>query len=92
MEELRAKEHTLATSEKPDMKAINANIDEMTKVQNQLMKAMASHRQDIRSLLTEEQKIRFDSRPMGKGGSARMRHGLAGSGDSGSELPPHMAE
>lgn len=92
MEELKAKEHTLTTSEKPDIKAINANIDEITKVQNQLMKAMASHRQDIRSLLTEEQKIRFDSKPLGKRGSTRIRHGFANAGTPNSEHTSHITE
>ena len=41
LQELRAKQHTLTTAEKADMKAINANIDEITKLENTLMKARA---------------------------------------------------
>ena len=62
--ELRARERTLTTADKPDMKAINANIDEITNVQNQLMKARESHRQQIRALLNDEQRIYFDMHGM----------------------------
>lgn len=62
MGELKARHLTLETAEKADMKAINANIDEITKVQNQLMKAKAEHQQQIRNLLTDEQKLWFDQK------------------------------
>jgi Spy/CpxP family protein refolding chaperone len=58
--ELRAKEKTLTTAEKPDMKLINANIDEISKVQNQLMKSRAQIHLQIRALLTDEQRMEFD--------------------------------
>jgi len=60
--ELKAKEHTLATAEKVDLKAIDANIDEITKLQNQLKKAHAANTQKIRALLTDEQRMYFDTR------------------------------
>jgi Spy/CpxP family protein refolding chaperone len=69
--ELKAKQKTLSTAEKPDMKLINANIDDITKVQNQLMKSGAQLNQQIRALLTDEQRIAFD---MKKGGK-KMKHG-----------------
>jgi Spy/CpxP family protein refolding chaperone len=61
LNELKAKQQTLATADKADMKAINANIDEITKVQNQLMKAKSANLQQIRALLTDEQKMIFDT-------------------------------
>ena len=75
--ELKAKQHTLTTADKPDMNAINANIDEITKVQNKMMKTKASTRQQIRALLTDEQKMQFDSQMMyGKGQPHKMHmHG-----------------
>ena len=78
--ELKAKERTLTTADKPDMKAINANIDEITKVQNQLMKGQAAHHQQIRALLTDEQRLWFDSHQMQKRQHAKMRNHM---GDSG---------
>jgi hypothetical protein len=65
--ELKAKEQTLTTADKADMNAINANIDEITKVQNKMMKIKASNLQQIRNLLTDEQKMIFDSHGMDKG-------------------------
>ncbi len=72
MGELKAKQRTLTTADKPDMNAINANIDEISKVQNKMMKMEASKHQQIRGLLTDEQKMMFDSGKMGKGERNRM--------------------
>jgi Spy/CpxP family protein refolding chaperone len=76
MGELKAKQKTLTTADKPDMNAINANIDEISKVQNKLMKIKASSYQQIRALLTDEQKMIFDSKMnhRNNGGDMRM-HG-----------------
>ncbi|MFT3740577.1 MAG: Spy/CpxP family protein refolding chaperone [Breznakibacter sp.] len=62
MGELKAHQRTLETADKADLKSINANIDEITKVQNQLLKTQAEHHQQIRGLLTDEQKLWFDQR------------------------------
>lgn len=67
MGELKAKQKTLSTAEKPDQKAIDANIDEITKVQNQMMKKASSMHQKVRALLTDEQKIWFDNHAGRKG-------------------------
>ena len=75
LQELRAKQHTLTTAEKADMKAINANIDEITKLENTLMKARAAHIQQVRALLTDEQRMMFDSRKHKRGERGmQMRH------------------
>ncbi|MDX9695901.1 MAG: Spy/CpxP family protein refolding chaperone [Bacteroidales bacterium] len=68
MNELRAKKQTLMTTDKSDLNAINGIIDQMTGLQNKMMKEKAKHNQDIRSLLTDSQKIYFDNHSaMGKG-------------------------
>jgi Spy/CpxP family protein refolding chaperone len=67
--ELKAKQKTLTTAEKPDLKLINSNIDEITKVKNQLMKSREQNHQQIRALLTDEQRMAFDTH---KG--AKMKH------------------
>lgn len=72
MGELKAKQHTLTTADKADMTAINANIDEITKVQSKMMKIRASNHQQIRSLLTDEQKMIFDSKMMHRGFKNQM--------------------
>lgn len=61
MGELKAKKRTLSTGDNVDTKVANANIDEITKLQNTIMKKQFKHRQDIRNLLTEDQKVWFDS-------------------------------
>jgi Spy/CpxP family protein refolding chaperone len=63
MNELRARKQTLQTSDNVELKEINALIDKITAVHNQMMKQSAKHRQEVRSLLTDEQKVYFDSRP-----------------------------
>lgn len=61
LNELEAKKQTLSTEDKVDMKAINSNIDEISNVQNKIMKKNAEHHQSIRELLTDEQRVKFDS-------------------------------
>ena len=76
--ELRAELRTLSTVDKVNMTDINKKIDEMGKVQTELMKERAAHRQQIRSLLTDEQRVKFDSHPargsMGRGGMQKHRN------------------
>jgi Spy/CpxP family protein refolding chaperone len=75
--ELEAKEETLATSPVGDIKAINANIDEITKVDNQMMKSKEFFRQQVRLLLTEEQRLMYDAqseRKMNRQQGPGMRH------------------
>jgi Spy/CpxP family protein refolding chaperone len=76
--ELRAELRTLSTVDKVNMTDINKKIDEMGKVQTELMKERAAHRQQIRSLLTDEQRVKFDSHfgrgAIGRGGMRMHRH------------------
>ena len=60
--ENRAKLRTLSTVENADMKAINKVIDSNSQLTATLTKLRAANRQAVRSLLTEEQRIMFDSR------------------------------
>ncbi len=81
MNELRAKKQTLMTSDNSDSKEINAVIDQMTGIHNKMMKTSAKHHQDVRNLLTDEQKIIFDSKPM-RGHGKSHGHGMRdGSGN-----------
>jgi Spy/CpxP family protein refolding chaperone len=102
MNELRAKEQTLLTSDKADMAAINSNIDSITKISNQLMKVEALHQVQTRALLTDEQQIVFDRQNKHRSGmrpergqnrqnkhvnKREKRNGMAGMG-SRTEGPP----
>lgn len=72
--ELRA----LEIAEKADMKSIHAKIDEMGALRIKMQKMNAQHRQEVRSLLTDEQKVFFDAhsgRRFGKGRAQNKRNG-----------------
>jgi len=53
------------TQENPDMDAINQTIEEMGEIRTEMHKARAENHQEIRKVLTEEQRALFDAR-MGK--------------------------
>jgi hypothetical protein len=67
LNEKKAQLKTLEQVEKPNLKSIYSKIDEISALQNQEMKAMAAHKNSVRSILTEEQRVQFDlraNRPM----------------------------
>lgn len=70
--EKRAQLKTLQQVDKPDMKAINSKIDEITSLQNKMMKAKAANTAKIRSLLSDEQRLMFDKR------GAKAKHPMMG--------------
>ena len=61
LKEKRAHLQTLTASDNPDQKEIDATIDEITALQNKLMKNGTAMRMEIRNELTDEQKVYFDS-------------------------------
>lgn len=71
MNELRAKKNTLMSTDGSDLKNINSAIDQMTDVHNKMMKASAKHHMDVRNLLTDDQKVYFDSMPKHGHGKGR---------------------
>ena len=75
--ENRAHFKTLMTAENADMNAINKNIDEFGGLRSQLLKKQAAHIQDVRKLLSEEQRLKFDVKLSQKGGmQALAQRGL----------------
>lgn len=72
--EKKARMRTLQSADKQDLNAINKNIDEMASLRAQIQKKAAAHRAEVASLLTDEQRVVFNTRSgnkMGKG----MKHG-----------------
>lgn len=69
--ELKAKQKSLTTSDRIDMNAINQNIDEMEKIKSKIEKINVASRIQVRALLTDEQKMWFDSN---KGKHKTMKH------------------
>jgi len=57
-----AKNQSLMVEDNPDMKVINANIDERTGIMNKIMKSNAEFRNKISEQLTDEQKLIFNTR------------------------------
>lgn len=62
LSEKQAHLRTLQLADKTDNAAINKTIDEITALKNDLMKKHEAHRQAVRSLLTEKQKVVFDAK------------------------------
>lgn len=59
--EKKARLRTLTTADKVNMTEVNKVIDDIGKLQTQLMKLKEQHRQDIRKLLNDEQRVMFDA-------------------------------
>ena len=59
--EKEAKLKTASSSEKVSMNDINSLIDEIGELKTQIAKAHAKHKQSIRNVLTEQQRLIFDS-------------------------------
>jgi Spy/CpxP family protein refolding chaperone len=64
--EKKAKMRTLETADKADLQAINALIDEIQSLHGKIQKLQASNRQEIRKMLTPEQRVDFDLKGMRK--------------------------
>jgi len=62
--EKQVKLNTLRTAEKVNMKSINSLIEEIMSLKADLIKKQEAHHQQIRGLLTEEQRIHLDNRHM----------------------------
>lgn len=73
LDEKFARLRTLQSSDNVDMKSINKTIDEISAIQSDILKGRAQHIQDVRNLLTDDQKVYFDS--FRRGGGPGMGHG-----------------
>ena len=82
MDELRARLRTLRLAENPDMTQIESIIDQMASLRAEHMKANTAHHQQIREILTPEQRVVFDSRTSNRPRfeNRNIRRGDAGRG------------
>lgn len=62
LNEKQAHLKTLQGVDKPDMTAINKTIDEISGIKSDMMKKCAATKQSFRELLTEKQRVVFDSK------------------------------
>ena len=58
--ETEARQRTLTTTDKPDMDAINKNMDKIGSLKTQMAKLQTKHHLELRAQLTEEQRLMFD--------------------------------
>lgn len=82
LNEIQAQQKTLLSAEKPDLKAIYANIDEATDLKNQLKKEQIAMKLDVKSVLTDDQKVMMANRPMRKKGMRQAGKGRMGNGQA----------
>ncbi|PKQ60522.1 hypothetical protein BZG02_18835 [Labilibaculum filiforme] len=75
MNELRAKQKTLISADKPDMKAIYANVDKVSDLKNRLRKEQFAMRMEIKSVLTDEQKAQMPNGRMENRGRKQNEKG-----------------
>ncbi len=68
--EAEAHQKTLVTAEKPDLSAINKNIEKIGALKIEMAKIKAKHHLDMRAQLTDEQRLKFD---LGKGKMGRAK-------------------
>ena len=80
--EAEARHKTLITVDKPDMAAINKNIEKIGALKVEMAKMQAKHRVEMRAQLTDEQRIKFDLH------QGKMRH--EGKGQRGQKGKGHQ--
>ena len=83
--EKKAHLNTLSSADKADMKAINKQIDEIATLQASMQKVRAQNKQEVRSILTDDQRVIFDAR---RGGSSHRKGGQGTKGCDGNG--PHQ--
>ena len=60
LREAEVHQRTLMTAEKPDIKAINKNIERIGELKVEIAKITAARRLEMRALLTDEQRMKLD--------------------------------
>ena len=78
VQEKQAQMRTLETAEKVDLKAVNKLIDEISSLKTEMAKNKAKHHQEVRNVLTDEQRVKFDSMPKGHHGFGERGKGHHG--------------
>ena len=77
--EARAHQKTLTTAEKPDMNAINKNIEKMGSLKTEMAKIQTKYHLEMRAQLTDGQRLKFDmfdhQKRDGKGQKGMKHHG-----------------
>ena len=78
--EAEAHQKTLLSAEKPDLAAINKNIEKIGALRVEIAKIAMKHRLEMRSLLTDDQRMKFDAWNHGMRHPKGQRFGRPGMG------------
>lgn len=78
--EAEAHQKTLLSADKPDLSAIDKNIDKIGALRVEIAKIAMKHRLEMRSLLTDEQRMKFDAWKQGMRHQMGQRFGRPGMG------------
>lgn len=80
MQEKRAHLRTLTTAENVNQKEIDKVVDEIANLTSKQMKLKIAHQQQMRALLTDNQRVLFDTKGCGQGnrqfGMGNLRAGM----------------
>lgn len=82
--ELEARQKSLTMVDKPDMAAVNKNIEKIGSLKVEMAKIMVKHHLDMRAQLTDEQRLKFDAF------KHRMKEGRGMKGPRGPRGPKGM--
>ncbi|HZL09093.1 MAG TPA: Spy/CpxP family protein refolding chaperone [Prolixibacteraceae bacterium] len=77
--EVEAHQKTLVSSDQPDFKAINKNIEKIGALKVEMAKLKTKHQLDMRAQLTDEQRMKFDlfqGKMEHKKGNQSMKHNM----------------
>lgn len=66
---------TLTVADKPDMMEINKTLDEISTLKNKMAKLQMAAKMEIRGLLTEEQRTKYDEHEEMRGKDKKGPHG-----------------
>lgn len=75
LNEKQAQKTTLMSADKPDLNKINALIDEMAKIEADSQKEVAAHHVQVRTLLNDTQRVKFDAMQQRSGKDKGSRSG-----------------
>ena len=90
--EAEARQKTLTTAEKPDLAAINKNIEKIGEIKTEVAKLQAKHHLEMRAQLNDEQRLKFDmfKHQMKDGKGMKGPNGPKGQKGAGREMKHPM--
>ncbi|MBI9033333.1 MAG: Spy/CpxP family protein refolding chaperone [Bacteroidales bacterium] len=82
---LHAELKVLTTAENADMKAIDKKAEEIGALKTKMAKQRLAHKQEVRKILTKEQRLVFDTKMQHRKGQGRHGHGDCNNNERGNK-------